>query len=239
MKLNIVFTETFSLYDEPFTTAEMIAEYAGIDRKSVNRAIRDHKGALERFGVLRFQIAKPKKKELKENESLNSRRGRPFKNYMLNEEQATLLITFLQNTPKVIDFKVELVRQFYAMKTELLQRQLVRTAGKTSRREMTDAIKESPVLSDKWYVYSNFTKLLYKTALGYDVSKLREVRGVDKKATPLDFLNKNELDALNKRQNQITTLIDLGMDYQTIKDVLSNQGVIYQTTLKIPEKAGS
>jgi phage regulator Rha-like protein len=143
MKLNIVFTETFSLYDEPFTTAEMIAEYAGIDRKSVNRAIRDHKGALERFGVLRFQIAKPKKKELKENESLNSRRGRPFKNYMLNEEQATLLITFLQNTPKVIDFKVELVRQFYAMKTELLQRQLVRTAGKTGRREMTDAIKES------------------------------------------------------------------------------------------------
>jgi hypothetical protein len=32
-------------------------------------------------------------------------------------------------------------------------------------------------------------------------------------------------------------LIDLGMDYQAIKDVLSNQGVIYQTTLKIPEKA--
>ena len=60
---------------------------------------------------------------------------------------------------------------------------------------------------------------------------------MDKKATPLDFLNKNELDALNKRQNQITTLIDLGMDYQAIKDVLSNQGVIYQTTLKIPEKA--
>lgn len=236
MQSNVVFTETFSLYDEPFTTAEMIAEYAGIDRKSVNRAIRDHKRALERFGALRFEIAKPKK-ELRENESFNSRRGRPFKNYMLNEEQATLLITFLQNTPKVIDFKVELVRQFYAMKTELLQRQLVRTSGKAGRREMTDAIKESPVLSGKWYVYSNFTKLLYKTALGYDVSKLREARRVDKKATPLDFLDKNELDALNKRQNQITTLIDLRMDYQAIKDVLSNQGVIYQTTLKIPEKA--
>lgn len=61
---------------------------------------------------------------------------------------------------------------------------------------------------------------------------------MDKKATPLDFLNKAELDALNKRQNQITTLIDLGMTYQEVKEVLNNKGVIYQTTLTIPEKVG-
>lgn len=233
MQSNVVFTETFSLYDEPFTTADMIAEYAGVNRSSITRSIREHKQSLEKFGTLRL-----KNDELKENKSVNSKRGRPFKNYMLNEEQATLLITFLQNTPKVIDFKIELVRQFYAMKTELLQRQLVRTAGKTGRREMTDAIKESSVIGGEWYVYSNFTKLLYKTALGFGVSKLRTARGVDKKATPLDFLNKAELDALNKRQNQITTLIDLGMTYQEVKEVLSNKGVIYQTTLTIPVKVG-
>ena len=225
MKSNIVFTETLNLYDEPYTTAEMIAEYAGVSKHAVNQLVRQYKNDLEEYGILAFEMRKL------------SGRGRPKKIYQLNEEQATLLITYLDNTPQVRAFKKELVRQFYAMKTELLQRQLVRTTGKSGRREMTDAIKESPVLSDKWYVYSNFTKLLYKTALGYDISKLREARGVDKKATPLDFLNKTELDALNKRQNQITTLIDLGMDYQTIKDVLSNQGVIYQTTLKIPEKA--
>ncbi|KAF0351654.1 Rha family transcriptional regulator [Pediococcus pentosaceus] len=225
MKSNVVFTETLNLHDEPYTTAEMIAEYAGVSKHAVNQLVRQYKNDLEEYGILAFEMRKL------------SGRGRPKKIYQLNEEQATLLITYLDNTPQVRAFKKELVRQFYAMKTELLQRQLVRTTGKAGRREMTDAIKESPVLSDKWYVYSNFTKLLYKTALGYDVSKLREARGVDKKATPLDFLNKTELDALNKRQNQITTLIDLGMDYQTIKDVLSNQGVIYQTTLKIPEKA--
>lgn len=218
------------MYDEPFTTAETIAEHSGNDLRTITNRINQYKKDLEEFGVLHVNRAKPMK---------GSKGGRPKKIYQLNEEQATLLITYLDNTPQVRAFKKELIHQFYAMKTELLQRQLVRTAGKTGRREMTDAIKENPVLNDKWYVYSNFTKLLYKTALGYDVSKLREVRGVDKKATPLDFLNKNELDALNKRQNQITTLIDLGMDYQTIKDVLSNQGVIYQTTLKIPEKAGS
>lgn len=224
MKSNVVFTETFSLYDEPFTTADMIAEYAGVSKHAVNQLVRQYKNDLEEYGILAFEMRKL------------SGRGRPKKIYQLSEEQATLLITYLDNTPQVRAFKKELVRQFYAMKTELLQRQLVRTSGKAGRREMTDAIKESSVLSDKWYVYSNFTKLLYKTALGFDVSKLREARRVDKKATPLDFLNKAELDALNKRQNQITTLIDLGMDYQAIKDVLSNQGVIYQTTLKIPEK---
>lgn len=225
MKSNVVFTETFSLYDEPFTTADMIAEYAGVSKHAVNQLVRQYKNDLEEYGILAFEMRKL------------SGRGRPKKIYQLSEEQATLLITYLDNTPQVRAFKKELVRQFYAMKTELLQRQLVRTSGKAGRREMTDAIKESSVLSDKWYVYSNFTKLLYKTALGFDVSKLREAKRVDKKATPLDFLNKAELDALNKRQNQITTLIDLGMDYQAIKDVLSNQGVIYQTTLKIPEKA--
>ena len=225
MKSNVVFTETFSLYDEPFTTADMIAEYAGVSKHAVNQLVRQYKNDLEEYGILAFEMRKL------------SGRGRPKKIYQLSEEQATLLITYLDNTPQVRAFKKELVRQFYAMKTELLQRQLVRTSGKAGRREMTDAIKESSVLSDKWYVYSNFTKLLYKTALGFDVSKLREARRVDKKATPLDFLNKAELDALNKRQNQITTLIDLGMDYQAIKDVSSNQGVIYQTTLKIPEKA--
>ena len=225
MKSNVVFTETFSLYDEPFTTADMIAEYAGVSKHAVNQLVRQYKNDLEEYGILAFEMRKL------------SGRGRPKKIYQLSEEQATLLITYLDNTPQVRAFKKELVRQFYAMKTELLQRQLVRTSGKAGRREMTDAIKESSVLSDKWYVYSNFTKLLYKTALGFDVSKLCEARGVNKKATPLDFLNKAELDALNKRQNQITTLIDLGMDYQAIKDVLSNQGVIYQTTLKIPEKA--
>ncbi|MGY1576874.1 Rha family transcriptional regulator [Pediococcus pentosaceus] len=225
----VVFTESMNLYDEPFTTAEMIEGYSGVKRRSINKLITTNKRDLEEFGVLCFQIAKPTK---------GTKGGRPKKIYQLNEEQATLLITYLDNTPQVRKFKKELVRQFYAMKTELLQRQLIRISGKVGRRGMTDAIKESSVIGGEWYVYSNFTKLLYKTALGFDVSKLRTARGVDKKATPLDFLNKAELDALNKRQNQITTLIDLGMTYQEVKEVLNNKGVIYQTTLTIPEKVG-
>lgn len=38
--------------------------------------------------------------------------------YHLNEEQATLLLTYLKNTPQVRAFKKELFRQFYAMRRD-------------------------------------------------------------------------------------------------------------------------
>lgn len=149
----VVFTESMNLYDEPFTTSDVIAEYANVNRHTIQQLVKTHKHRLEKFGVIAFEMRKPPK---------NSKGGRPKKVYLFNEEQATLLITFLDNTETVADFKVELVRLFYAMKTELLQRQLIRTSGKVGRREMTDAIKESSVIGGEWYVYSNFTKLLYK-----------------------------------------------------------------------------
>lgn len=41
---------------------------------------------------------------------------------MLNEHQAGLLIAFTRNTPKVIEFKVTLIREFFRMRDALSQR---------------------------------------------------------------------------------------------------------------------
>ena len=84
----------------------MIAANTGTKRKSILDLINRNKEHLERFGVLRFEMAKPPK---------YSKGGRPRKIYHLNEQQATLLITFLDNTPQVELFKVALVKQFYEM----------------------------------------------------------------------------------------------------------------------------
>ena len=64
----------------------------------------------------------------------------------MKEEQATLLITYLENTKTVRTFKKELVRQFYAMRNRLFQKQTsewieTRKAGKITRRSETDVIK--------------------------------------------------------------------------------------------------
>ena len=214
----------FNLHAEPYTTSEVIAECAGVDRHTVQQQTEKHRKRLEKFGVLAFEMRKPPK---------GSNGGHPRKVFRYNEEQATLLITFLDNTDVVADFKVELVRQFFAMKRELMKRQLVRESGKQDRLTMTDAIKNSKVIGDEWYNYSNFTKLVYKTALGFTVTQLRKAREANPKAVARDFLTTDELKAVSKRELQATTLIDLGMDYSQIKTLLSGKGVIYQTTLKI------
>lgn len=61
----------------------------------------------EEFGVLSFEMTKPLNAELG---------GRPSKIYYLNEPQATLLLTYLQNTTIVREFKKALVKEFYQMR---------------------------------------------------------------------------------------------------------------------------
>jgi len=87
--LNLVFYSDSTLKAQPYTTPDVIASNTGNSLRSVNNLVRYKKKHLERFGILHFENAK-----------LNGR-GRPRKIYHLNEQQATLLITFLDNTPQV------------------------------------------------------------------------------------------------------------------------------------------
>lgn len=146
---------------EPYTTSDLIAEFAGIQHHTVTRLIRNHADDFEDFGVLGFEIHKPLP---------NSQGGRPDKIYRLNEQQATLLMTYLKNTAQVRMFKKELVRQFYAMREILRERQtrgwlMARAEGKKARRLETDAIKlfveyaEAQGSKNPGKYYMNFTKL--------------------------------------------------------------------------------
>ncbi|EMF0054092.1 Rha family transcriptional regulator [Enterococcus hirae] len=222
---DLVFLQSDNLNNDPFTTDEVIAEYSENDPDSVKRLIRDNKADLEEFEVLGFEIRKPPK---------GSKGGRPKKVYHLNEQQATLLITFLDNTKPVKEFKKELVHQFYTMREELMTRRLERTKGKQIRCSMTDAIKEAGFSR---HFYKHFTDLVYKKALGFNAKQLREAREANDRATPLDFLTTKEQAAVNQIEELVTSLIQLGRSYDEIKDILNVGLVLYQTTLKMPEMA--
>lgn len=218
----LVFLESMKLNEVPFTTSEVISEHSYIKHHSVTRLIRDYKEDLKEFGIIGFEIHKLEG------------RGRPKKIYHLNEQQATLLITYLDNTEPVRKFKKELVHQFYAMKQELFERSMHRKQGKEIRLSMTDAIKEHG-FSSKFYIH--FQNLAYKSAIGFSATQIKKARNVQKKDSVLDYLMAEESKAVNQREQQIATLISLGMDYEQIKAVLANGGVIYQTTLKMPTNA--
>ncbi|WP_338064621.1 Rha family transcriptional regulator [Enterococcus villorum] len=172
-----------------------------------------------------FEIRKPPK---------GSKGGRPKKVYHLNEQQATLLITFLDNTKPVKEFKKELVHQFYTMREELMARRLERTKGKLKRCSMTDAIKKAGFSR---HFYKHFTDLVYKKALGFNAKQLRDAREVEQKATPLDFLTIEEQSAVYQIEGLVTSLFQLGRSYDEIKDILNVGIVLYQTTLKIRKTA--
>lgn len=121
--------------DEVFTNSMIIANETDNQHESVVRLIAQHKERFERFGKVEFIDLK------------SGKRGRPTRVYQLNEPQATLLITFLDNSDKVADFKTKLVEQFYKIRQLLLQKQTnlwleTRQQGKLSRKSETDVIKD-------------------------------------------------------------------------------------------------
>ena len=120
----------------PVTTSLIISECTNIEHSSVIKLIRNHLKDLEKFGTCRFEIQKTK--------------GRPVVFAYLNEQQTTLLITFMRNSEIVINFKIKLVEEFYKMKnviSKISERQTDedwkrnRSIGKTARKEETDIIK--------------------------------------------------------------------------------------------------
>ena len=203
--INLVFYTDSTLKAEPYTTPEIIATNTGNNLDTVNRLIRNKKSSLERFGFLEFEIRK-----------LNGR-GRPRKIYRLNEQQATLLITFLDNTPQVELFKVALVKQFYEMRDELNKRNLNRAMEKPIKRTLTDAIRDWKYTNK--HAYSNINRLLVKAATGLSIQELKKSRG--DAPTALDLLTSEEQERYKGLENKVIAYINADFDYSLIKALLT------------------
>lgn len=108
-------------------SSEIIAERTENQHASVLRIIRDNQNDFETFGEVGFEI-------------------RPGYNNAqvtiahLNEQQATYLMTLLRNNQIVKAFKLELVKQFYAMRQALAAASAPR---ELSRLELIELARES------------------------------------------------------------------------------------------------
>ncbi len=144
--------------------------------------------------------------------------GRPQKIYHLNEQQATLLITYLRNTEAVTAFKKALVREFYVMREELQTRQKLRIDGKPTRRNLMDMIRDNPK-HNQWD-YKLYTDLAYKAAFGKTAKQIIKGRAPSGKNRAIDLLTAKELKEYQKQEAAVSALYGIGVDYQTIKAVL-------------------
>ena len=137
--------------------------------------------------------------------------------YHLNEQQATLLITFLDNTPQVELFKVALVKQFYEMRDELTKRNINRAIEKPVKKTLMDSVKNWKHASK--YAYSNINKLLIKVATGMNIQELKKQRGDAK--TALDLLTSKEQEKYKELENKVIAYINADFDYSLIKALLT------------------
>lgn len=150
--------------NDVFTNSKVIADGTNNQHESVVAIIRKYEKDILDFGNIDFSDLK------------SGKRGQPERVYYLNEEQATFVITLLRNSKIVVKFKKELVRQFYAMRRFILEKQSklwgeTRIANKENRMKETDVIKllvdyakeQGSTHSDKLYV--TYTKLA-KSVIG-------------------------------------------------------------------------
>lgn len=201
----LVFIEPNKIGAVPFTTSKVISEWSGVGHKKIKEAIRKYQPDVECFGLLASY-------------QTESTGGRPEEQYRLNEAQATFILTLLKNTPSVVAFKKELVRQFYAMRTELAKRRDYREALKPIRRELTDVIQE--INHSRWD-YKLYTDLAYKSTTGKNAAQLRKERSAPKDANAIEYMSSGEIERVAKAQNQISVLLEMGMDYYQIKALMS------------------
>ncbi|ECH3987598.1 phage regulatory protein [Campylobacter jejuni] len=95
----------YSLNGGLVTDQNKISTISKVDINSIQRLIRNYKQDLECFGELGFEL----QKIAKTNKKI----------YFLNEQQATLLLTYMKNSETVRSAKKILVSAFYQMKEKL------------------------------------------------------------------------------------------------------------------------
>ncbi|MGR6035183.1 MAG: Rha family transcriptional regulator [Candidatus Nitrosoglobus sp.] len=86
----------------PVTTTLIIAEKSGIAHNSVIKLVRAYRADLEEFGLVRF-------------EARFNTRSSPTEYAIVNEHQATLLLTLMGNNDIVIAFKKQLIKAFFGL----------------------------------------------------------------------------------------------------------------------------
>ena len=111
---DIGFPLVTSIDGEVRASTVVIAKGVEQQHASIIKLLRKHIQDFEAFGHVDFK-----------SEVVNRRQGGgSLREYaMLNEHQASLLIAFMRNSPRVVAFKVALIREFFRMRDELQRRE--------------------------------------------------------------------------------------------------------------------
>ena len=165
--------------NDVFTDSWVIAEGTGNSHRAIKSIVDKYSDDFKEFGKLSYHSKwfenEKQKKVFSDNSKEVGREKTKIEVILLNEPQATLLITYLRNTEQVRRFKKNLVFEFYRMRDFIREKQTPawqesRQTGITTRKKETDAIKrlcEYATAQGSKHperLYTAYTKLANKAA---------------------------------------------------------------------------
>ena len=192
---------------ELFTQSDLIAQGVNKSHDTVIKLIDRNLNDLNEFGEVGFEI----------RAGYNNAQVRVA---ILNEQQATLLITYMRNNEQVIKFKKTLVKAFFDMRSLLSAKINDRNIAKVEYKPMTDAIKfekEHQGKEVKYYHFSNEADLINRIALGMTSAKFKVHHDINKNESIRDYLTPCQIKCITDLQRANTTFIQLGMEFEERK----------------------
>lgn len=127
-------------------------------------------------------------------------------------------------TSKLIEYQLKakdaLAREFISSKESW---DASRVISVYERKKLTDMINVE-LNNPAYYVYTNFTNMIYKVLFGMTAKQIREARNItsDNEHTR-DYLTSNELALLTEAENIVAALIALGFKYDYIKEQINRR----------------
>ncbi|CZX20555.1 MULTISPECIES: Rha family transcriptional regulator [Enterobacteriaceae] len=192
------------------TNTASIAEGVGRDHDTIIKLVDRNKSDLEEFGKVGFEI----------RAGYNNAKVRVA---TLNEQQTTLLITYMRNNEVVRAFKKRLVSEFFTMRSALAKKKMDRNSARLEYKPMTDAIKHEREAQGKQIAphhFSNEADLINRLALGMTSAKFRVHHEIGKKEPIRDYLTPEQIHCITELQRANTVFISMGWDFEQRKEVL-------------------
>lgn len=192
------------------TNTVAIAQGVEKDHDTIIKLVDRNKTDLEEFGKVGFEI----------RAGYNNAKVRVA---LLNEQQTTLLITYMRNNDSVRAFKKRLVSEFFRMRSALAAQKVDRNTACLEYKPMTDAIKcerESQGKQISPHHFSNEADLINRIALGMTAAKFKVHHEIGKKENMRDYLTAEQIHCVTELQRANTVFISMGWEFDQRKEAL-------------------
>lgn len=152
--------------------------------------------------------------------------------YKLSKDLLILVIFSFRKLENAQELQKLYIAQFNKMQKEL-EWFKARYLGIDVRNSLTDTIKDY-LECPKWYVYANYTNLVYTTLYNKTANKIREENGWKKNENLRPHLSENDLKLVETLEKEISVLISYGLEYDKIKTMMQQKynNVIHNLVLK-------